>query len=433
LHHITGRKVRAALAIVTTAALAITIAGCTSSGSTSQDAKAPLKLWVNATTNKADWKGALAAFTTKTGIDVTPTYYQNDQYKQQIANATGTSTMPDVFVQWSGIGLLGNIYDAGAIEPMDKYFTKYNWDDRFGKTAIASITLDDKKMGVPFQTQEMGVVYKKSTFEKAGVTPPKTFAQLEKAMQTFKDKGITPWSFAGKNSWDTMRLTDSLIETTCGAKQFDALRDLKANWKTSSCAEKGFQTFKDWVAAGDLVPDYMGLDPNTNVMWKPIIAGTAAMTIDGNWSGAGIKTLGGNPDDYGYFAFPTDTDRLSYFATSIYVGSKSKNIAGGAALANFLTEKSTVEKYPGILNGAISATDGVTPASTDPYDAGWVALGKEYSGVYGPSDQAFPPDVAQAYLLNNDKLQLGQETPAQVTAAIQQAAETYKASKPSSK
>lgn len=421
------RRARVALALFTTAAIAFVAVGCSSQVS-AQDAKAPLKIWVNVITGKSDWKNALAAFTKKTGIAVSPTFYQNDQYKQQIANATGTSTMPDVFVQWSGVGLLGNIYAAGAIEPMDKYFTKYNWDSRFSKTAIASITLDNKKMGVPFQVQEMGIVYKKSTFADAGVTPPKTFADLVADSATFKAKGITPWSFAGKNSWDTMRLTDSLIETTCGAKEFDALRDLKANWKTSTCAQKGFQTFKDWINDGYLAKNYMGLDPNTNVMWKPIINGTAAMTIDGNWTAATIKKLGANPADYGYVAFPSDTDRLAYFATSIYVGSKSKNIAGAAKLADFLTQKDVVEKYPQILNGAISATNGAKPASSDPYDTGWVTLGAKYTGVYGPSDQAFPPDVAQAYLLNNDKLQLGEETPAQVVAAIQQAVETYKSS-----
>ena len=416
------------MAAVIATGLVIAAAGCSAQNS-AQDAKAPLKIWINDVTHNADWKGALADFKKKTGITATATFYQNDQFKQQIANATGTSTMPDAFVQWSGIGLLGNIYDAGAIAPMDTYFDKYKWSDRFSNTAVASITLDDKKMGVPFQVQEMAVVYKKSTFENAGITPPTTFAELEAANAAFKAKGITPWSFAGKNSWDTMRLSDSLIETSCGAKEFDNLRDLKSDWKTSACAAKGFQTFKDWIDKGYLVKDYMGLDPNANEMWKPIIDGTAAMTIDGNWSSGSIKKLGANPDDYSYFVFPSDTDRLAYFATSIYVGSASKNKAGAAKLADYLTQKAVVEKYPGILNGSVSATAGVTAASTDPYDVGWVELGKKYTGVYGPSDQAFPPDVAQAYLLNNDKLQLGQETPAVVTAGIQQAAATYKASK----
>ena len=428
MRHTARRSWKVAIAATAAIGLVVGLAGC--SGSGSQDTKAPLKLWVNSITFKTQWQKALADFTKDTGIPASVTFYENDQYKQQIANATGTSTMPDVFVQWSGIGLLGNIYDAGAIEPMEKYYSKYDWDNRFSKTALASITLDGKKMGVPFQSQEMGIVYKKSTFEKAGITPPTTFAQLEKDNAAFLAKGITPWSFAGKNSWDTMRLTDSLLETSCGAADFDKLRDLDANWKTSSCAADAFSTFQTWVKNGWLTKDYMGLDPNANDMWKPIIAGTAAMTIDGNWSGGSIVKLGGNPDDYGYIAFPSDTNRLSYFATSLYESSSSKNKAGAASLINFLSKKATVVKYPGILNGAIAATNDVPAAAnaTD-YDKGWIALGQKYPGVYGPSDQAFPPDVAQAFLLANDKQQLGQATPKETTAAIQQAAETYKASK----
>jgi raffinose/stachyose/melibiose transport system substrate-binding protein len=422
------RSLRVALSVLAVSALAIGTAACSSGGG--QDDKAPLKLWANTITSKDQWKSAAADFTKKTGIPVTVTFYQNDQFKQQIANATGTSTMPDVFLNWSGIGLLGNIYDAGAIEPMDSYFDKYKWGDRFSKTAIASITLDNKKMGVPFQVQEMAVVYKKKTFEDAGITPPTTFADLEKVNAELLAKGITPWSFAGKNSWDTMRLADSLLETSCGAKEFDKLRDLKADWKSSSCAKKGFDTFQDWISKGWLTKDYMGLDPNANDMWKPIFDGTAAMTIDGNWSSGGIKKAGQDPADYSYFVFPSDTDRLAYFATSLYESSSAKNKDGAAKLIDFLTQKSTVEKYPGILNGAISATAGVEPpAGTSDYDLGWIELGKKYTGVYGPSDQAFPPDVAQVFLLNNDKQQLGQATSAQTVAAIQQAAETYKASK----
>ncbi len=102
-------------------------------------------------------------------------------------------------------------------------------------------------MGVPFQVQEMAVVYKKSTFENAGITPPTTFAELEEDNEAFMAKGITPWSFAGKNSWDTMRLADSLIETSCGAKEFDELRDLKVGLEEQHLREEG-------------VPDLQGLD-----------------------------------------------------------------------------------------------------------------------------------------------------------------------------
>ncbi len=57
--------------------------------------------------------------------------------------------------------------------------------------------------------------------------------------------------------------------------------------------------------------------------------------------GVSIKKLGGKPDDYGYFVFPTDTDRLAYFATSIYRSSNSKNKAGAAKLVDYLTQKAS--------------------------------------------------------------------------------------------
>lgn len=429
MQHTARRSRKIATAVAAVAATAIGLAGC--SGGTAPagpDTSAPVTLWINQIDGIPDWEAAIAAFTEETGIKVEFQYYQNDQFKQQIANATGTSTFPDVFINWSGVGLIGNIYQAGALQNMKDYYSQFKWEERFNEAAISAITLGGERMGVPFKVLEMAVVYKKETFEKAGITPPTTFAELEKVNADLLAKGVTPWAIAGKNSWNTMRLADSLLETSCGAEEFDKLRNLDGDWAGSKCGEAGFQTFRNWIDAGYVIPDYMALDPNANEHYDYLFDGRAAMTIDGNWTSNRLVELGQDVNDWAYFVFPTDTNRLSYFTEALYQSATAKNPEGSAKLIDFLTRADTIEKWPLLLAGALPATSGVTPAEgLSEYALGWIEINKQYTGVYGPSDQAFPPDVATAFLLANDQMQLGQLTPKQAVEAIQQAADLYEA------
>jgi ABC-type glycerol-3-phosphate transport system substrate-binding protein len=421
-------------AAITAVGVGIALLTACSSGGSGNGSDAPVRLWLNGTgddQNQQEWESALADFTKETGVKVELTRYQNDQFKQNLANATGTETMPDVFLNWTGIGLIGNVYDSGTLLALDDWAKDDGWGERFPESSLAAASIDGKLMALPWSIQKMAVAYKKSTFEAAGVTPPTTMDELDSVMETLKAQGISPWSFAGKNSWDTMRLADSLLEWSCGAKEFDALRNLDSDWTTSTCATAAFQTFRDWIDNEYLAPDYMGLDPNAADMWKPIIAGTAAMTIEGSWSGGTLRDNGADASEYAFFTFPTGTDRISGFQQAFYVNKDAKNLDGAAKLLDYLATPKVYETYRSLLGGSLPAVNGVSkPDLSDTYtdyDAAFWSYGNDAAGVYGPSDQAFPPDVAQAFLLNNDKLQLGQQTPEQAVAGIQQAADAWSA------
>src|SRR5689334_11325966 len=152
-------------------------------------------------------KAALADFTAKTGIKVKYTAYATDALKQALKNAEGTKAMPDVFQSWTGIGLTGPYLKANAVEPLDSYYSKYHWDARLLPGAVNIATFSGKKMAVPFNIHAMAVVYRKDLFAKAGITDtPTTYDALLADMVALQAKGITPFSLAGKFSWDTMRL-----------------------------------------------------------------------------------------------------------------------------------------------------------------------------------------------------------------------------------
>lgn len=425
-----AQRLRTTLALTAALGLALTASACGRfGGAQPEQTSGSLNVWVVAQDGQLtqSFEAASKGFADSSGIQVKVTGYQNDQFKQNIANATGTDAMPDVFINWSGIGLIGNIYESGTLQDMDSAYTKYSWDPRFNKAAVSTATIDGKKYGVPYVINEMAVVYKKSTMQKAGITEmPTTYDGLLALNDKLLSKGVTPFSFAGKQPWNLMRLTDSLLETKCGSQTFDDLRNLKADWTTTPCAEQGFAELDRWISKGYLTKNFMALDPNANQMYTPIVDGKAAMTIDGNWSGPSLKALKQNPDDYSFFVFPTDTQRLSYFTSSWWVNGKGKNVDNASRYVDYMTQQNTVSQNTTMLQGAISGTLGVAPPATaTTYDKAWFPLSEKYTGVYLPSDQAFVPDVAQSYLRNQDKLALGQQSPAKTAAAIQSDAKVY--------
>jgi raffinose/stachyose/melibiose transport system substrate-binding protein len=415
-----------------TAAAALVLSGCGRfAPSSPASGTKVLRMWTEQYTGgNAGLEAALKAFTAKTGIKVQYTAYSTDGLKQALKNAEGTSAMPDVFQSWTGIGLTGPYMEAKAVEPLGKYYAKYGWTSKLLPGAVKIATFNGQKMAVPFDIHGMAIVYRKDLFAKAGITTlPTTYSQLLADNAKLKAHGIIPFSLAGQFSWDTMRLLDSLLDMECGAATFDQLRALKLSWTKTPCAQAGFTQLRTWVK-NYLPSDYMGLNPNSNQQYTAMLAGKAAMTIDGDWSVRMLQQDKQNLSNWGFFPFPTGTGQLAYFTESLWMSSTSPNKNEAAELINFLVSKPIQEKYFNQLNTIVSPTKGVTtPASVDPLTRQWIATISKYSSVFQPSDQAFPPTVAADYLQNQDDVVLGKETPAQAVAAFQTDISNYESSK----
>ena len=118
-----------------------------------------------------------------------------------------------------------------------------------------------KLYGVPIWVRPMTIFYKKSLFDKNGIPEPKTFADLEKALETLKSKGIIPIAVGGKFSWMTMRTTDFLIEHFAGPEMHDKLFALEASYNSPEVVQ-AFAKLKEWVDKGYFNDGFISIDPN---------------------------------------------------------------------------------------------------------------------------------------------------------------------------
>jgi alpha-glucoside transport system substrate-binding protein len=76
--------------------------------------------------------------------------------------------------------------------------------------------------------------YNVPAFKNAGVSPPKTWAQLQKAAQTLKASGTPAYSIGGSEGWTLTDLFENIYLRTFGPAKYNALSAHKIKWTDPS-------------------------------------------------------------------------------------------------------------------------------------------------------------------------------------------------------
>jgi ABC-type glycerol-3-phosphate transport system substrate-binding protein len=117
-----------------------------------------------------------------------PGPYANMESKYLVQAKTGT---PDVIE-----GLLENVVAyvrAGDIVPIDSQFKAWSDYSQFVPSAINAVQYNGQTLGIPYNTNARGMLYRKSILKKLGLKPPTTWDELVTAAEhiTAKLSGTT--------------------------------------------------------------------------------------------------------------------------------------------------------------------------------------------------------------------------------------------------
>jgi raffinose/stachyose/melibiose transport system substrate-binding protein len=356
------------------------------------------------------------------------TKYSTDELKQALRVASAAGKMSDTWFNWGGS--LASPYEEGghALEFTPELMAQYGVDKNIVPTALALARNNGKLYGIPVWVRPMTIFYKKSLFDKYGLSEPKTFADLEKVCETLKSKGIIPFAVGGKFSWMTMRTTDFLIEHFAGPAMHDKLFALEASYNSPEVI-KAFSKLKEWVTKGYFNDGFISLDPDQAL--PLLFQNKAAMIFQGPWiEDQNIIKSHLDPNDYVPIVAPSDQTpvRVSGFQEQLQFWTKSNPDAQKAALlfASFITTPEVAKRHVGEF-GSPSAVVGVLPPPGHPITtkiAGWLQGEVQ---LYLPTDQALPQELVNAFFQAQDSVVLGTLTPEAACAQIQKAVEEYKA------
>lgn len=345
-------------------------------------------------------------------------------YPDVLRTSMASGDPPDVFFMWGG-SIVKPFITAGQVEVIDNVYAEKNWTERFPAWTVERLKQDGKLYGVPFHGQGMGLYYRKDLFEKAGVTVPTSYEELEGVCSKLKEAGVYCASTGGKFGWHVMRLVDYFIETACGPEVHDQLNALAASWD-QPCVVDAYTKLRAWIDNGWLVPDFLNVAPDDSRI--PVYQGNAAMVLEGPWFEPALVQNEQDTANYGFFVPPTNHEpsRYSAFPEQWMISSGSKHKAEAAVFIDYISKLETQQKFPEAFGA--SATVGMTPDCTKwPLSCQITEIVQSDRPAYPPTDQAFEKELMDSFFEVQDGIVAGKLTPADGAKLFQQRADAWKA------
>jgi multiple sugar transport system substrate-binding protein len=166
------------------ASLAVTMTGCGSGGSSSDNT---LEIWIRQAPDSDSAKTAqkLAdAFTKASGIK-TKVVALFDDFETKLNQQAAQKQLPDIVI--NDTAQLGNMQSQGWLREVDK--ASLAGGDKLSDRAWSAATGSDGKFyAAPFSSQAFALIVRKDWREKVGMEPPKSWEDLTKLATAFTEK-----------------------------------------------------------------------------------------------------------------------------------------------------------------------------------------------------------------------------------------------------
>jgi multiple sugar transport system substrate-binding protein len=323
------------------------------------------------------------------GVKVTVNYSDVESYKTSIRNFLVTSP-PDIAFWFTGARMRA-FTKRNLFEDLSGFLKENNLTESM-KPFIPAVTDGAKQYMMPTNMTTWGFYYNKQVFEKAGVKPPATWADLMAAAAKLKAAGIVPFTIGTRDLWANSLWFDYLNLRTNGLAFHMDLMDGKVAY-TDPRVKKVFALWADPVKKGYF------LENASSYGWQegiPFLSqGKAAMYLLGPYVRTSLPAE--MHSNIGFFAFPAveanvpNFEELSVNGVGIPRGAKNKEMA--KKFLKFFAEKDN--------NIAFAKGGAVLPAridvaiTDDPYAAEQFAHAKGAKGSSQFYDRDTDPDMAQ--------------------------------------
>ncbi|UYQ60493.1 extracellular solute-binding protein [Streptomyces peucetius] len=352
------------------------------------------------------------------------------EYVNKLRTAMGSPNAPDIFFNWGG-GSIKPYVDAGQIVDLSPYFEKDEILRRgFLPSVVEAGSLDGKVYGVPMRgMQPVMLFYNKTLFAENGLQPPKTWDDLQKAINTFKAKKITPFALGGTDAWTQLMWLEYLLDRIGGADVFKKIRHGDSSGWGDPAVLEAAQKVKELIDDGAFGKNFNSVSYAGGGAPALFAQGRAAMHLMGSWEYS--TQLGKAPDfvkkDLGWTAFPTVAggtgDPNSVVGNPTNYWSINARTKHKDAAIDFLKTMASKEYSQALVAGGDIPTTAnasqLLEKSPNPEFAAFqyemVQLAPSFTLSW---DQALEANKATPMLTEINKLFAGKSTPEQFVAAL---------------
>jgi len=363
------------------------------------------------------------------GSKITPTFFQNDDYKTKIKTAIGAGQGPTLIWGWGGGGLKSYV-DAGQVEDLTDFFSQNAAvKDKLLPSSFGAGTVNGKIYALPVETvQPIMLFYNKKVFEKVGVNPPQSYGDILDLIPKFNEKKIAPFSLAGQSKWTNMMWLEFLLDRQAGSEAFQRVfAGEKDAWSDPNVLEM-LKKIQDLVNKNAFEKGFSSVTADSNSDQALLYTGRAAMMVHGSWSFGIQKAQGGKfvkDGGLGYMNFPPidggkgdPSNTVGNPGQYLSLSSKATPEAKDAAKKFMSTTLVDADEAAGwIKSGGVPVIKTDPSAYSSSEDADFLKVVSDISlkaKTFAQSwDQALSPTAADTLLDNIAKLFQLQVTPQQ--------------------
>lgn len=310
-------------------------------------------------------------------------------------------------------GDIPDVFDVESGTSAKKYYEyAYDWTDDtdvtslFNEDALETGRDDDGKIkSLPWTYENMGLIYNKDCFEKAGIEAlPTNMDELAEACQKLKDAGITPFAIAAKETWVLGQVATHFM--------LDKSKDAAGTVEAIESGELAFADMPNWsnfFKFLDLTVEY-GPDKPLEIDWETsenmLANGEAAMIHMGDWCQPTLDSF--NPDaNLAFMPFPVgssedDATLLSSCNWTYIVNKDSENLDLAKEYCEYILSSEEGQKWmcegvgavPGVKTDMAVSGKLANDAKTyiaDGKTNGWIhtIAPQSYTDTCGPYIQSY--------------------------------------------
>ena len=326
-------------------------------------------------------------------------------------------------------GDIPDVFDVESGTSAKMYYEyAYDWTDDtdvtslFNEDALETGRDDDGRIkSLPWTYENMGLLYNKDCFEKAGIESlPTNMDELEEDCKKLKEAGITPIALAAKETWVLAQLSTHFM--------MDKSKDGAGTVEAIENGELAFADMPHWsnfYRFLDLAVEY-GPDKPLEIDWETsenmLANGEAAIIEMGDWCQSTLDSF--NPDaNIAFLPCPVgetadDATLLSSCNWTYIVNKDSKNLEAAKEYCEYILTSEEGQKWMCEGVGAVPAvkTDMEVSGKLANDAKTYIADGKTNGWIHTIAPQSFS-DICGPYF---QSYMLGDMSADEVTELVQE-------------
>jgi glucose/mannose transport system substrate-binding protein len=250
------------------------------------------------------------------------------------------------------------------LAPLDDVPDAAVWKDKFPAAVLEAVSYDNHMYAVPVNVHRINsLFYNKKVFDDRGLMPPTTLAELFtvcEALATSANK-VVPLAISSNESWTVNLFTfENMLIAEAGPQFYYDFFTGKGNPDDPMI----LKTLNDVLAL------WKYTDPNgRNHKWDQAVAqveaGTAAMTVMGDWSKGHFESAGKMPDvDFGALPMPGSQAGFVYGPDCFTLVAGAHNPKGAKDLLSTFGSREGQDVF-NLIKGSIPARKDADPTKFD--------------------------------------------------------------------